>query len=106
MSRYIYECEHGVISNGLFVMHKCDNPNCINPKHLSIGTPKQNSIDMVFKNRQARGMKNGGGVKLNDQKVRSIRKDNRTLQEIADHYGVSKKLILNVKKHRNWRHII
>ncbi len=106
MCRYMYTIHKGDIPNGMVILHRCDNPQCINPSHLSVGTPKENSIDMVKKDRQAKGVKNGGGVKLDEDKVRRIREDNRSLQTIADEYGVSKRLILNVKKKRNWRHVI
>jgi HNH endonuclease len=105
LNRYIYTLYKGEIPKGHVVMHICDNPKCVNPAHLKTGTPKENSMDMVIKGRQAKGVKNGGGVKLDEEKVRAIRKDTRSLQAIADHYGISKKLVLNVKQRKNWRHI-
>lgn len=57
MSRYIYECEKGEIPDGMIILHSCDNPECINPAHLSAGTPADNSNDMVKKGRQAKGEK-------------------------------------------------
>ena len=106
MCRYIYTLIKGVIPEGYIILHSCDNPLCINPAHLTAGTPKENSLDMVKKERQARGVKNGGGVKLDENKVRAIRADTRPLRQIARDYGISHKLVINVKKKRNWRHVI
>jgi hypothetical protein len=49
--RYSYELFNGKITNGLFVLHKCDIRNCVNPNHLFLGTQKDNVLDMVKKNR-------------------------------------------------------
>jgi len=56
--RYEYAHRHswkihnkGAIPDGLFIMHKCDNPSCVRPSHLAIGTPSENSLDSVKKGR-------------------------------------------------------
>ncbi len=51
--RVAYEFFIGAIPKGMVVMHKCDNPRCVNPEHLQIGTQKQNIHDMISKGRKA-----------------------------------------------------
>jgi len=105
LSRWILECELGEkVPEGMFVLHSCDNPECINPEHLSIGTPKENTQDMIKKGRKPIGesVKNS---KLKEDQVLEIRKDSRSLKQIAKSYGVSKKTILLIKQRRTWKHI-
>ncbi len=59
----------GPISNGLFVCHKCDNPICVNPNHLFLGTRQDNSDDMVRKGRSSRH----GNIKHPSTTIKYIR---------------------------------
>jgi hypothetical protein len=104
MSRYIYEIENGYIDADKFVMHTCDNPECINPKHLRLGTPKENTEDMIRKNRKPIG-EEVMNSKLTELQVVKIYSDPRSLLTLANEYGVSKKTILNIKQGKNWKHL-
>jgi hypothetical protein len=65
--RLAYERVHGPIADGLVVMHSCDNPPCINPEHLSLGTTVDNTLDATRKGRMCAGprqrfYRHGGAV--------------------------------------------
>lgn len=92
----------------LQVCHKCDNPKCVNPSHLWLGTHTDNMRDKQTKGRQSIGEKHGS-VKLTEQQVRDIRekyeKGNTTHRKLADEYGVSKSTISDIINRKNWAHI-
>lgn len=103
-NRVSYTLFNGEITNGLFVLHKCDNRLCVNPDHLFLGTNKDNMIDMVSKGRQSRGEKNGMS-KLTKEQVHKIRSIEGTNVSIAKIYGVTDVLISQIKKRQIWKHI-
>lgn len=92
------------------VCHRCDNPACVEPKHLFAGTAKQNTDDMWAKSRATVIRRIGTAqtqAKLNDDKAQQIRVLYATRKhkqrDLATHFGVSQRLIWNVIHHVNWR---
>lgn len=94
----------GSIPEGLHVLHKCDNRSCCNPEHLFLGTNGDNVADKVKKGRQEKGSAHTC-AKLTEDQVRAIRRDTRTLQVIADQYGVHNVTVLDAKAGRTWKHV-
>jgi hypothetical protein len=94
MSRYIYEQNKGDIPEGLVIRHKCDNPSCINPDHLELGTVRQN-----FDDRKRHGTWPSGDnhpqARLSNDQVAEIRKSyiwyskTKGCRALAKEYGVS-----------------
>ncbi len=88
--RVSYELHKGEVPQGICVCHKCDNPRCVNPEHLFLGTHLDNMRDMYSKGRRvaATGLRSGPG-KLSDDQKADIVKSNQTTQELALAHGVS-----------------
>ncbi len=103
--RVAYELEHGPIPNGMVVMHSCDNPPCVNPDHLSVGTRADNMRDMAEKGR-ARSVPRPGESnpfsRLTWEQVEGIRADERPHRAIAADYGVHQTTISRVKRRDTW----
>lgn len=107
--RLSYQIHKGEIPEGLVVMHSCDNPACVNPDHLSVGTYKENTADMIAKGRKRTVAPKGTGngkAKLNDSLVRYIRQNNnRPHAELARELNLSPNCIRGVKTGRTWSHV-
>lgn len=101
---FSYEIENGPIPDGQFALHRCDNPPCIRPKHLFLGSHKDNMDDMVAKERQVRG-EESPGAKLTEDQIRKIRIDRRSNRDIAEDYGVSHQLVGEIRRGVRWKHI-
>lgn len=102
--RLSYEAHNGNIPIGMLIRHSCDNPSCVKPSHLSIGTHKDNSDDCIARGRNAIGERNGCSV-LKENDIRFIRNSNLTNVQLADKFSVNVSTIKNVKSRKTWKHI-
>lgn len=119
--RISYQIYIGDIPKGLCVLHKCDNPKCVNPDHLFLGTKKDNMIDKENKNRgnhekasktMIRKGHNRGEkqwmCKLTNNDIIEIRKlhsKGLTHEEIASKYPVERRQIGKIINKESWKHL-
>jgi hypothetical protein len=132
--RYSYMLHNNLqeIPKDMCICHKCDDPSCVNPKHLFIGTPKDNVRDMIEKGRMINGMKGKRhkketldvlsklskgrkagikhhNVKLTEEQVKDIRSLYSTgkyiQQSMADFFGINNSAISKIINRKSWHHI-
>jgi len=114
--RLSYEWSVGPIPDGMHVLHHCDNPPCVRPDHLWIGTRTDNQGDMVAKGRQFspfRGQTQIGelnrAAKITEDDVRAIRKlvaDGVKQSVVAKLYGLSRPHIHYIVRRKSWAHVL
>jgi hypothetical protein len=107
--RVSYAMANGPIPDGMQVLHDCDNPRCVNPKHLFLGTNADNMADKVAKGRQAHFCPGRGesapNARLTESQVLAIRASSGTHREVAEKFGMSRKQIEDIRARRSWMHI-
>ena len=104
--RYSYALHYGAFKKSLFVLHKCDNPKCVNPDHLFLGTHQDNMDDMVRKGRQnsLKG-EDSPACKITKEIALNILNSELSHSKTAEKYGVSKSSVAAIKAKRMWRHL-
>lgn len=106
--RVSYELHIGKIPDGLSVLHKCDNPACINPDHLFTGTQKDNMQDCVAKGRFTRG-ENVHSSRLTEKDVVEIRRKyangDISQRQLARDYNMGSRAIHCVVHRIKWKHV-
>jgi predicted XRE-type DNA-binding protein len=86
------------------VMHQCDVRNCVNPKHLSLGTRLENMQDAKQKGRTCFGEKHGRS-KLSNVQIYLIRKSNKLQREIAADFGITQSHVSVIKNGKQWQNL-
>lgn len=104
IARYIETLRRGTLPNGIVVRHICDNPLCINPDHLKIGTHADNMQDKLERGRMPLGEEHPFS-KLKTHDIKIIRNSDISNTELARIFGVSKSTISSVRKYKTWKHV-
>lgn len=105
--RVSWEMHFGPIPDGLIVRHKCDNPACVRPDHLELGTPHDNNLDMATRGRSTAGTKNRH-AKLTEYDVtiiRSLLAAGVKPPRIAKRFNVTSKTIRRILRGETWTHV-
>ena len=109
LHRAVWERDHGPIPAGMVVMHSCDNPCCLEPEHLFLGTQAENIADMDRKGRRKTPIgSQHSSAKLNESLIPKIRKrlvSGETCAAIGRDYKVTEETIRAIKKGRIWTHV-
>jgi hypothetical protein len=105
VSRLAYQEFIEPFNKELYVCHTCDNPKCVNPDHLFLGTPQDNSTDMINKRRSLQGEKHHKAKLKNEDVIYILKNNNMPYEKLAKTFNVSKCTIRDIIKRRSWRHI-
>lgn len=110
--RFAWKATNGDVAGGAFVCHRCDNPPCVNPAHLFLGTHIHNVRDKIRKGRHRTGNHKGeahGQARLTEEDVRTIRRLRATgewrYRDLAWQFQVSVGCIAGVVRGLNWSHV-
>ena len=110
--RVSWEMSKSAIPPGLCVLHRCDNPPCVNPAHLFLGTVGDNNADRASKGRTRNGGRQGVKnqmAKLNPRKVRQIRNHlarGTPQRAIAKLFGVRQGVVCGINLRKYWGHVL
>lgn len=107
--RLSYALAHGLFDQKLYVCHTCDNPPCVNPKHLFAGTPKDNQVDAKKKGRRAskKGELSGLAVLQADDVmyIRQMFALGVPVKSFVELYAMSDSTIYRIVNRKAWTHI-
>lgn len=115
--RLSWEIHNGPIPKGMCVLHKCDNPPCVNPNHLFLGTKADNNVDMAAKGRHKSQIhpelilkgEECSWAKLSEANVLEIRKEyskGTSVKFLAERFEVKPITIYMILQRKRWRHLL
>jgi hypothetical protein len=104
--RLSWELHFGPIPDDKHVLHRCDNPPCVRPEHLYLGTDEDNRRDAVERGRIAHGVRHWH-ARLNLEAVLAIRKaaGSMTYAQIAPQWGIRVATVGKIVRRELWRHV-
>lgn len=113
--RYAYSLAHGEIPHGKDILHHCDNPPCVNDRHLYVGTQADNSRDMVLRGREShagpthpsRGESHRRAT-TTEQTVLELRKlshEGASSRHLARKFNLTRSCVQHILRHRSWKHV-
>jgi hypothetical protein len=104
--RLSYEWAYGVAPRKLHVLHRCDNPACVNPKHLFLGKPIDNIRDCISKGRFPRGETQKSTLFEEDvARIKEMVLFGAIQRDVAKVFDVSPALVCTIVKRKRWAHL-
>jgi len=91
-------------THGLYVLHSCDRPICVQPKHLNLGSQAKNMAEMVERDRHSRGERNGH-AKLTEDDVRAIRESPLPQRTLGEMFGINQATVSQIRTGKRWKHV-
>lgn len=111
--RFSYEIHKGEVPKGKLVCHTCDNPPCVNPAHLYVGTDADNNRDKFSRGRANLEIGEGRyNAKLTEDDIREIRRRYKCRHPInsglalAREFGIVRSMVNSIVKRRRWKHVV
>jgi len=104
--RWAWKWHHGRLPDNMCVLHRCDNPKCVNYMHLFVGTPADNNADKARKGRASRtrlyGEKHGMTTLTNEQVVEIRSMNGAPLREISERFHISTATASRIRRGITW----
>lgn len=102
-----YKLKNGPVPDGLFVLHKCDNPPCVRPSHLYVGTPQQNMTDKSNRGRTPLGEAHILSKLTSDDvlRIRETCQAGQSQRSVARKFGIGQTQVWRIVNGESWTHL-